>query len=85
MSLLSAMALAGLIAGVAPSVLAHSYKLGDLSIGHIWAPPPVEGADGLPVYGPFLNNGNESITLVGASSPWPKGSPSEATRTRQRN
>lgn len=68
-SLLSAIALAGLIVGAPPSVLAHSYKLGNLSIGHIWAPPTTEDADGLPVYGPFLNNGNESMTLVGASSP----------------
>lgn len=68
-SLLSAMSLAGLLAVAAPSVLAHSYKLGELSIGHIWAPPPSEGAKGLPVYGPFLNNGEESMTLEGASSP----------------
>lgn len=68
-SLLSVLALAGLLAGAAPSVLAHSYKLGELSIGHIWAPPPAEDADGLPVYGPFLNNGDKSVTLVGASSP----------------
>lgn len=67
--LLAATFLAFLLACAAPSVFAHSYKFGALSIGHIWAPPPAEDAQGLPVYGPFLNTGDESITLVGASSP----------------
>ena len=30
---------------------AHSYKLGQISIGHVWSPPPAEGDDGVPVYG----------------------------------
>lgn len=63
----TALFLVVLLAG--SQALAHSYKLGDLSIGHIWAPPAAGDAEGLPVYGPFLNSGSESITLVGASTP----------------
>lgn len=48
---------------------AHSYKLGDLAIGHVWSPPPEDGATGLPVYGPILNSGDSDAQLVGASSP----------------
>jgi periplasmic copper chaperone A len=49
--------------------LAHSYTLGDIFIGHIWAKPPEKGVDGVPVYAPFLNNGPAPVQLVGASSP----------------
>jgi len=56
--------------GWAPTVAnAHSYKLGDIAVGHIWAPPPEEGADGLPVYGPILNRGDIAVRLVGAATP----------------
>lgn len=48
---------------------AHSYKLGDISVGHTFAPPPVQSAGGLPVYGPILNRGDRKVRLVGASSP----------------
>lgn len=48
---------------------AHSYKLGDIAVGHVWAPPPEEGAGGLPVYGPILNRGGAPVRLVGASTP----------------
>ena len=38
--------------GLAPvSARAHSYSLGEIAIGHIWAPPPEPGANGLAVYG----------------------------------
>lgn len=49
--------------------LAHSYKLDDIAVGHVWASPPEEGAGGIAVYGPILNRGDKSARLVGASSP----------------
>lgn len=49
--------------------LAHSYKLEDIAVGHVWASPPEEGAKGIAVYGPMLNRGGKSVRLVGASSP----------------
>ena len=54
-----------------PAVLAraHSYKLGDIAVGHLWAPLLAAGADGLPVYGPLLNRGRSAVRLVGVSSP----------------
>jgi len=48
---------------------AHGYKFGAIAIGHVWAPPPEPGADGVPVYGPILNGGAEPVKLVGASTP----------------
>lgn len=48
---------------------AHSYKLGDIAVGHVWAPPPEPGAEGLPVYGPILNRGKVMMQLVGVSTP----------------
>lgn len=48
--------------------LAHSYKLDDIAVGHVWASPPEEGAGGIAVYGPILNRGDNSARLVGASS-----------------
>lgn len=48
---------------------AHSYKLGRISVGHIWAPLPKKKAKGLPVYGPILNHGEKAARLVGATSP----------------
>lgn len=48
---------------------AHGYKLGAISIGHVWAPPMEPGADGVPVYGPILNGGPEAVRLVGVSTP----------------
>lgn len=50
-------------------VAAHSYKLGDIAVGHLWTPPPEEEARGLPVYGPILNRGATPVRLVGASTP----------------
>ena len=52
---------------VPADVSAHSYKLGDLSVGHIWAPVPVEGARSIPVYAGVLNQSDQPITLVGAT------------------
>jgi copper(I)-binding protein len=68
--------LLGLTAGLVLAILqppgdanAHSYKLDDIAVGHFWAPPPEEGAAGVPVYGPILNQGDSTVRLVGASSP----------------
>lgn len=47
---------------------AHGYNFGDITIGHIWSPPPKADADGVPVYGPLFNRGADSVHLVGASS-----------------
>lgn len=52
-----------------PQAAAHSYKLGAIAIGHIWAPPPEDGAEGVPVYGPIFNQGGAAVKLVGASTP----------------
>lgn len=51
------------------AVEAHGYAFGDLTIGHVWAPPPDKGAAGVPVYGPIFNHGNSTIRLTGASTP----------------
>ena len=48
---------------------AHSYNLHGIMVGHVWAPPPADGEDGIAVYGPILNSGHHAIQLVGASSP----------------
>jgi copper(I)-binding protein len=48
---------------------AHSYKQGDIAVGHIWAKPAENGADGVPVYAPLLNSGSASAHLVGATGP----------------
>jgi copper(I)-binding protein len=50
-------------------VIAHSYTLGDIAIGHVWAPPSEPGQTGAPVYGPLFNQGHEAARLVGATSP----------------
>lgn len=46
---------------------AHSYKKGDISIGHIWALPPDD--DSVSVYGPLMNSGLSAEMLVAAESP----------------
>jgi len=65
----AALLLAGALA-VAPSdAQAHSYKMGDIMVGHIWAKTPGKGADGVPVYVPMLNSGKTTVELIGASTP----------------
>jgi copper(I)-binding protein len=69
---LSVLALvAFVLVGAPTSVHAHSYTLGKIAIGHVWAPPAAgTGASaGAPVYGPLLNRGDAPARLVGASTP----------------
>ena len=47
---------------------AHSYKQGDIAIGHIWARATAVGATTAAIYFPLLNNGKEPDKLVGAST-----------------
>jgi copper(I)-binding protein len=48
---------------------AHGYKFDTVAVGHIWAPPALRDATGVPVYGPLLNRGETKDSLVDASSP----------------
>lgn len=61
----AALALAACVGAAA----AHSYKVADIAIGHIWASPPAPGADGVAVYVPILNRGKDAVTLVGVATP----------------
>lgn len=61
----AALALLACMAGAA----AHSYKLGDIAVGHIWATPPAAGGDGMAVYVPILNRGDDAVMLVGVTTP----------------
>jgi periplasmic copper chaperone A len=67
-SAVGAALLVAMITGMSPAA-AHSYKLGDIAVGHIWAKPPEKGADGVAVYAPILNSGKEPVALLGATSP----------------
>jgi copper(I)-binding protein len=62
-------AVAIMAGGLAPHAKAHDYKLGEISIGHIWAPPTASDADAAAVYGPLLNRGASKDYLLGAASP----------------
>lgn len=55
-----------LAAGVGPA-LAHSYKNGEIAIGHAWAPPTE--SDVAAVYLPLLNRGEVPDSLVAVSTP----------------
>ena len=60
-------ALAALLAVSGPgAACAHGYQLGDLAIGHIWAPPTADHAVG--VYVAIMNQGAQPERLIGASS-----------------
>jgi copper(I)-binding protein len=62
-------ALAAFALVIAPGVAAaHSYKLGDIAVGHIWAAPP-ESTESIAVYGPILNQGDTGSQLTGATTP----------------
>ncbi|MCB8837848.1 copper chaperone PCu(A)C [Aurantimonas sp. VKM B-3413] len=65
----AAAAALGLAAAISPvAASAHSYKLGSLRIGHVWAKPAAKGEDAI-VYGPIFNTAPEPAALKGASSP----------------
>lgn len=63
--------LGSLLIGVAvlvassPPAKGHSYELGGILIGHVWAPPPVQGTTGMPVYAVILNRGSMKAQLLG--------------------
>ena len=60
-------AAAGLIAFPATLTRAHSYRLGDIAIGHAWALPSEVSGEGQAFF-PMLNNGKEPDELVAARS-----------------
>ncbi|HMO85209.1 MAG TPA: copper chaperone PCu(A)C [Lacipirellulaceae bacterium] len=49
----------------APPAKGHSYELGGILIGHVWAPPPVQGTTEMPVYAVILNRGGMKAQLLG--------------------
>lgn len=63
-------ALAAFAVGHLPGAAeAHSYKMHNIMVGHVWAPPPKDGEDGIAVYGPLFNSGKKDVHLVGATCP----------------
>ena len=50
----------------ASSASAHSYKFGDIAVGHLWAPPTTGGETD--VFGPIFNSGQAGDALLSASS-----------------
>jgi copper(I)-binding protein len=54
--------------GVTCVAFAHSYKQGDIQIGHIWARATAPGMTTAAIYVPLLNTGKEQDKLTGASS-----------------
>ena len=52
---------------LATSAFAHSYKLGNIKIGHAWALPAQSGVDGQ-VFMPLFNGGKGADALIAARS-----------------
>jgi len=51
-------------------VLAHSYKFGDIEVGHLWGPPPAAAKPTeINVFGPLMNDGATADRLLLVSSP----------------
>ncbi|WP_206455711.1 copper chaperone PCu(A)C [Aurantimonas marina] len=50
------------------AAVGHSYKLGDITVGHVWASPS-ESGEGIAVYGPIMNQAAAAVQLTGASTP----------------
>ena len=65
-SLLLLVLLSSLI-GASGHIVAHSYRLEHIAIGHAWAPPTTESAGA--IYVPLLNLGDSPDRIVGASTP----------------
>ena len=58
-----------LFAFAAPA-FAHSYKFGDVEVGHLWGPPPsAASATEANVFGPIFNSGASADRLVSVTSP----------------
>ena len=58
-----------LLACASPA-LAHSYKFGDIEVGHLWGPPPSPtSASETDVFGPILNGGTTADRLLSVTSP----------------
>jgi len=55
--------------GEMEDALAHSYKMDEISVGHVWAPSPNTDEQSLTVFGAILNHGTLALRLVGASTP----------------
>ena len=51
----------------AASAAAHSYKAGDIAIGHVWGLP--SNTSETQVFAPFSNRGQDADALVAARSP----------------
>ncbi len=52
---------------VPAALAAHSERLGDIRVGHIWAPPTEES--GVAVYVPLMNMGDAPAHLAAVESP----------------
>jgi len=63
-------AAAALGVALASSAFAHSYKFGDIEVGHLWAPPTSAASKTeTDVYGPIFNSGKSGDRLLSATSP----------------
>lgn len=54
-------------AATAPRALAHSFKIGEIAIGHVWGLPSETGET--QVFAPLSNRGKDKDELVAARSP----------------
>ena len=63
-----ALVFALLAAFIAAPASAHSFKAGEIRIGHPWARPTADGAKTGEVYMAFLNQGEKPDQLLGAST-----------------
>jgi copper(I)-binding protein len=58
---------------LAAPALAHSYKFGDIEVGHLWGPPTTEtNATETDVFGPVMNSGAVADRLISVTSPLAK-------------
>lgn len=53
----------------ATSALAHSFKAGDITIGHPWMTPMEPGQTSAEAYMSFLNNGEQEDALISVTTP----------------
>lgn len=62
--------LPAILIALASSALAHSYKFGEIEVGHLWGPPPsATSATETNVFGPIMNGGAAGDRLLSATSP----------------